>query len=99
MPTYEYECTACLHRFEQFQSMKAERIKECPVCKGITRRLIGGGAGIIFKGSGFYQTDYRSASYQKKAEADKPASAAPKDSAKKPDPPVSPASSNPAPSK
>ena len=70
MPTYEYECNQCSHRFEQFQSMKAEPIKECPVCKGETRRLIGSGAGIIFKGSGFYQTDYRSSSYRKKAEAD-----------------------------
>lgn len=72
MPTYEYECTQCAHRFEQFQSIKAEPINICPVCKGATRRLIGSGAGIIFKGSGFYQTDYRSSSYQKKAEAEKP---------------------------
>lgn len=72
MPTYEYECIQCAHRFEQFQSIKAEPINICPVCKGTTRRLIGSGSGIIFKGSGFYQTDYRSSSYQKKAEAEKP---------------------------
>ncbi len=71
MPTYEYECTQCSHRFEEFQSMKAKPIEICPVCKGTVRRLIGKGAGIIFKGSGFYQTDYRSSSYQKKAEAEK----------------------------
>ncbi len=71
MPTYEYECTLCDHRFEQFQSMTAAPLKECPACKGQVRRLIGRGAGIIFKGSGFYQTDYRSSSYQKKAEAEK----------------------------
>ena len=71
MPTYEYVCEACSHRFEQFQSMTAEPIKTCPVCKGRVRRLIGAGAGFLFKGSGFYQTDYRSPAYQKKAEAEK----------------------------
>ncbi|MEA3560808.1 MAG: FmdB family zinc ribbon protein [Candidatus Omnitrophota bacterium] len=62
MPTYEYECEDCDHRFEKFQSMSAERIKQCPECKGRVKRLIGKGAGIIFKGSGFYATDYRKAS-------------------------------------
>ena len=71
MPTYEYQCDACSHQFEQFQSITAEAIKICPVCKGSVRRLIGRGGGIIFKGTGFYQTDYRSTSYQKKAEAEK----------------------------
>lgn len=90
MPTYEYECSQCSHRFEQFQSIKAEPIKICPVCKGEPRRLISRGAGIIFKGSGFYQTDYRSSSYQKKAEADKPGAKKPEsdkksDSSKKTD--------------
>ena len=70
MPTYEYECSQCSHRFEQSQSMTAEPIKICPVCKGPTRRLIGRGAGIIFKGSGFYQTDYRSSPYQKTSDGD-----------------------------
>lgn len=72
MPTYEYECKDCSHRFEQFQSITAERIKICPVCQGSVKRLIGKGGGIIFKGSGFHQTDYRSSSYQKKADAEKP---------------------------
>ncbi len=71
MPTYEYQCDSCDHRFEQFQSMKAEPVKICPKCRASVRRLISSGAGILFKGSGFYQTDYRSPSYQKKAEADK----------------------------
>jgi putative FmdB family regulatory protein len=60
MPTYDYECDACGHRFEEFQSMKDAPLKECPKCKkNKLRRLIGTGAGIIFKGSGFYTTDYR----------------------------------------
>lgn len=71
MPTYEYECQTCAHTFEQFQSMRAEPLKACPVCQGDLKRLIGTGGGILFKGSGFYQTDYRSASYQKKAKEDK----------------------------
>ena len=71
MPTYEYECEACSHKFEQFQSITAEPIKTCPVCRGNVRRLIGTGAGFLFKGSGFYVTDYRSQSYRKKADAEK----------------------------
>ena len=60
MPTYEYECKACEHRFEIFQSIKASPLKKCPECKKMKlRRLIGSGAGIIFKGSGFYETDYK----------------------------------------
>lgn len=59
MPTYEYECLKCGHRFEKFQNMKDEPLKICPKCKGKLRRLIGAGAGIIFKGSGFYATDYK----------------------------------------
>jgi len=70
MPTYEYEC-AKGHRFEKFQSMKDNPIKTCPECKSKTKRLIGSGAGVIFKGSGFYQTDYRSSDYKKKSEAEK----------------------------
>ena len=62
MPTYEYKCDDCGHVFEAFQSMTAERLTECPVCSGHVRRLIGKGAGIIFKGSGFYETDYKRAS-------------------------------------
>jgi putative FmdB family regulatory protein len=59
MPTYEYVCEKCGHRFEEFQKMSDEPLKNCPECEGEVRRLIGTGAGIIFKGSGFYQTDYK----------------------------------------
>ena len=62
MPTYEYECTSCKHRFETFQSMMDDPLDECPECGKKIRRLIGGGMGIIFKGSGFYSTDNRSGS-------------------------------------
>lgn len=70
MPTYEYECAAC-GAFELFQSIKDQPLKRCPKCKGKVKRLIGRGAGILFKGSGFYQTDYRSEGYKKGAKADK----------------------------
>ena len=59
MPTYEYECTACSHQFESFQAITAKPLKKCPECGGAVKRLIGRGAGIIFKGSGFYETDYK----------------------------------------
>lgn len=62
MPTYEYKCLKCSKTFEIFQSMKDELIKNCPECKGEVKRLIGTGAGTIFKGSGFYQTDYKNSS-------------------------------------
>jgi len=63
MPTYEYACDACEHQFEEFQSMKDKPLKKCPKCgKRKLRRLFGTGAAVIFKGSGFYQTDYRSES-------------------------------------
>ena len=62
MPTYEYECRKCGHTFEKFQSITAEPVKTCPKCKGKVARLVSGGAGIIFKGSGFYQTDYKKSS-------------------------------------
>jgi|SRR4051812_6175292 len=71
MPTYDYKCDACGHGWEQFQSMTAAPIKRCPKCgKSKARRLIGTGAGLIFKGSGFYITDYRDAGYKDKAKAD-----------------------------
>ncbi|OAI52836.1 FmdB family transcriptional regulator [Planctomyces sp. SCGC AG-212-M04] len=77
MPTYDYRCKKCSHTWEQFQSIKAEPIKKCPECgKNQAERVIGPGAAILFKGSGFYLTDYRSDSYKKAAAADKPASAA-----------------------
>ena len=62
MPTYEYECKTCSHRFEVFQSITEDPVKTCPECGKEVRRLIGGGLGIIFKGSGFYVTDNRSGS-------------------------------------
>ncbi len=62
MPTYDYVCSACGHRFEEMQAMSAEPLKKCPACKkSKLERLIGAGAGVIFKGSGFYQTDYKNA--------------------------------------
>ncbi len=80
MPTYEYKCCKCGHQFEKFQSMTAEPLKKCPECKGKVKRLIGTGAGIIFKGDGFYCTDYRKSSYTEAAGKDKDRGAA--DSAK-----------------
>jgi len=72
MPTYEYICQGCGCRFERFQSITAKPVRICPKCgKRKVKRLIGTGAGIIFKGSGFYQTDYRSESYKKGAESEK----------------------------
>ena len=71
MPTYDYECKDCNHKFEAFQSMKDDVLKTCPECgKDTLTRLIGTGAGIIFKGSGFYETDYRSKNYKKAAAKD-----------------------------
>lgn len=71
MPTYEYACTDCAHQFEEFQSITAAPLRECPKCGRRTlRRLIGTGGGVLFRGSGFYQTDYRSESYKKAAEAE-----------------------------
>ena len=83
MPTYDYACDACRHEFEQFESINAEPQKKCPKCKkNKLRRLFGAGGGLIFKGSGFYQTDYRPDSYKKAAEADKPKSESSDSSAK-----------------
>jgi putative FmdB family regulatory protein len=71
MPTYEYECQRCGHRFDRFQRITDDPLKQCPKCRGKVRRLVGKGAGIIFKGSGFYQTDYRSSSYREAAKKEK----------------------------
>jgi putative FmdB family regulatory protein len=74
MPTYEYQCDACNHNFDEFQSITESPLKKCPKCGKLKlRRLFGTGAGILFKGSGFYQTDYRSESYKAGAKADEPA--------------------------
>jgi putative FmdB family regulatory protein len=75
MPTYEYKCDSCGHQFEDFQSMSEPALQKCPACKKKKlRRLFGTGAAILFKGSGFYETDYRSESYKSAAKADKDSS-------------------------
>jgi putative FmdB family regulatory protein len=89
MPTYEYECQQCGHVFERFQSMSARPLRTCPECKGKVRRLLGTGAGVIFKGSGFYETDYKRASASTNGGTSSTAS----DSAKKSDTSDSSASS------
>jgi len=71
MPTYEYACEKCGYRFEEFQSISAEPLTICPLCKGHVNRLISPGNGFLFKGSGFYITDYRSDSYKKEKENEK----------------------------
>ncbi|HOO77332.1 MAG TPA: zinc ribbon domain-containing protein [bacterium] len=88
MPTYDYRCRDCGHTFEVFQPMTARKLRKCPICGGKLERLLGTGAGIIFKGSGFYATDYRKPGYgeaKKKdaAPASVPAPDASKKSAKK----------------
>ena len=84
MPTYDYECEACDHQFELFQSIKDPVKRKCPECGKLKlRRLFGTGAAVVFKGSGFYQTDYRSESYKKGAKADKDAASGKKDADKK----------------
>jgi putative FmdB family regulatory protein len=84
MPTYEYECQKCEHRFERFQSITAAPVQRCPQCKGKVKRLLGTGAGVIFKGSGFYQTDYRSEGYKKAAKTESSNSSSSKKEASKP---------------
>jgi putative FmdB family regulatory protein len=75
MPTYEYRCNACGHKWDEFQSIKANPSRKCPSCKKLkAERVISAGGGIIFRGSGFYQTDYRSESWKKGEEAAKKAS-------------------------
>ncbi len=100
MPTYEYSCRKCGHQFEYSQSMKAPALEICPadVCpkkkwgKGAVQRGIGGGAGLIFKGSGFYITDYRSEGYKSAAKGDVESSK-PATETKTPAPPPAPAKS------
>ncbi len=70
MPTYSYRCTKCSHEFEEFQSITASPITFCPECEGLVERIITGGAGLIFKGSGFYITDYRNEKYKSDAKKD-----------------------------
>ncbi len=73
MPTYDYECDGCKHAFELYQGINDEKKRKCPECGKLKlRRLLGTGAAVVFKGTGFYQTDYRSDSYKKAQAADKP---------------------------
>ena len=83
MPTYDYECNACNHTFELFQSISEKHIRKCPEWgKPKLKRLIGAGSTIIFKGSGFYQTDYRSEEYKSRQKAEKSSSTAEKKDSK-----------------
>jgi putative FmdB family regulatory protein len=103
MPTYEYVCTKCGHQFEKFQSMKDDALKTCPAdlcgrkkwAKGKVERQMGGGAGLIFKGSGFYITDYRSKGYTEAAKKDSSSSSPAAPAAAAPATPV-PAATKPA---
>lgn len=81
MPTYEYECARCGHVFEKFHSISATPPKRCPECRGKVNRRIGTGAGLIFKGSGFYITDYRSEGYKKASQAESGSSSSSSNSA------------------
>ena len=85
MPTYEYQCTKCNRRHEAFQSIVAKPLTTCPRCKGRLKRLLGSGSGFLFKGSGFYITDYRSKRYldAKKSDQPKPPSGGASSDAKK----------------
>jgi putative FmdB family regulatory protein len=90
MPTYDYECTRCGHRFEEFQSISDPSLEICPECRGPLKRLIGSGSGLLFKGKGFHTTDYRSRAYRRQAGSEAgtpPADSTPAPSGpKKPDP-------------
>ena len=78
MPTYDYQCDACNHKFEEFQQISDPLLKTCPKCnKRKLRRLFGTGGAVLFKGSGFYQTDYRSKEYKEQAKAEKGAGTSP----------------------
>ena len=77
MPTYEYECQKCHKPHEAYQSITAKALTKCPKCGGRLKRLMGSGSGFLFKGSGFYITDYRSKSYQDAKKKDQPASSSP----------------------
>lgn len=94
MPTYEYECSKCGLHFEKFQRISEPPAKRCPKCKGAVKRLIGTGAGLIFKGSGFYITDYRSDSYKSAAKSESSASSTAKPAASSTATPSKPAASS-----
>jgi len=84
MPTYEYECQKCQHLFEVFQSIKDNPKKTCPKCKGRVKRLVGTGAGLLFKGSGFYITDHRKPSYNETAKKESAVPSSSSDTSKTP---------------
>jgi len=92
MPTYEYKCTKCGHLFEAFQKITEPPVAECPQCGGKVERLISGGAGLIFKGSGFYITDYKKSGQKKDSSKDSSNEPAKKESKEKPDSTSKPAS-------
>lgn len=97
MPTYDYKCDACGHTFERFQSITAAPVRKCPECgKNKVKRLLGVGAGLIFKGSGFYITDYRSEGYKNAAKADSGASGESRSESKPAGDAAKPADSKPA---
>ena len=77
MPTYWYRCQTCSHEFDEFQKMSNPALRDCPKCGGVVMRVITGGTGLIFKGSGFYITDYRKDSYKKAASSDSGSSSTP----------------------
>ena len=83
MPTYQYRCSKCGHEFELFQYITDKPVSKCSKCGGKVERLISGGSGVLFKGSGFYITDYRSESYKKAAKADNPKKAISSEKSKK----------------
>ncbi len=101
MPNYDYVCETCGHRFEVFQSMNDAKLQDCPQesCAGKVKRLLGTGAGLLFKGAGFYQTDYRSSSYQAGAKSESAASKPADSAASKPAESSAPAASAAAPAK
>jgi putative FmdB family regulatory protein len=101
MPNYDYVCETCGHRFEVFQSMNDAKLQDCPQesCAGKVKRLLGTGAGLLFKGAGFYQTDYRSSSYQAGAKSDSAASKPAESAASKPAESSAPAAPAAAPAK
>jgi len=83
MPTYSYRCTKCGHEFEEFQSITTSPISFCPECEGLVERIITGGAGLLFKGSGFYITDYRNEKYKSDARKDHHSSSSSSESSSK----------------
>ena len=88
MPTYEYKCTKCGHVFEAFQKMSDPPVEKCPKCDGPVERLISGGTGLIFKGSGFYITDYKKSGDKKDSEKESPKKETKEKTDSKPKPPT-----------